>query len=158
MRDHEGLVRKIVSRYCGNGDDTRDLVATIWTKTYASAGNVRTQEDFPRWLAAIARNCCIDYLRGKRYAVPIDLIAEETAAPEETVLDQLASRQSTDLLHQALQSLSEEDRLIIVLHHIKGESVKAISGKLDISVSSAKVKLYRARERLRDLLVQSGII
>jgi RNA polymerase sigma-70 factor, ECF subfamily len=152
IRENKALVEKVVSRYCGSGEDTRDLVSSIWAKSFSSCDRLETKEDFPKWVSVIARNCCIDYLRVKRRDVSLEVIAEEETSSEDTTIKSVSDGHNNGVLARALGLMDETDRFIIVLHHIKGESVKAIGRKLGLSVGAVKVKLYRAREKLRDLI------
>lgn len=155
---HSDLVHRIVAKYCGNGEDVRDLIATIWSKAYASCGRLEKEEDFSRWIAVISRNCCIDHLRRARRQVSLETVPEQELASPDTTLQGHLDRDRSAALQQGLAMLSSEDRLIIVAHHIRGESLEAISRQLGISAGAAKVKLFRAREKLRDALLRAGHI
>ncbi len=130
-----------------------DIGQEVFIGVYRSlAGfDVRRGTPFSAWLFMSARNRCISELRKKRgTAVPLeetDGIAGRERTPEQAVIDGERARAIEDSLAQ----LSEPFRTAI-LQSLRGESLEQIALRTEVSVGTAKSRLYRARERLKALL------
>ena len=120
---------------------------------------------FAPWVYRIAVNCCIDYMRKKKrnahtvsLTISLDTesgeqgkeqdIADLTYAPDAA----LESRELSDMLHAAIGQLSEKLQAIIILKEIEGFTYDEIAEILDCSRGTVKSRLFRARERLKELL------
>lgn len=156
----------------GSEDAIEALVRMHWRGAYATAlgvsGDAAAAEDisqegilsairslhrfdssrpFAPWLHRIVVNRALDWLRSRqtRAEVAIDPRHEETAAS--------ARRDGfSDELIDALRSLEDRDRTIVVLRHVGGFSSKEIGDLLDLSPTAVRSALRRALERLRDQL------
>ncbi|MFH1738743.1 MAG: RNA polymerase sigma factor [bacterium] len=107
------------------------------------------------FLMTAARNCCIDRLRRKREFRSID--EDDPFTPpqlRETFTPDIAADESRFqcAFEQALSHLTDAQRTVLVLHELNGESQQAIAKSLNISVDSVKIRLCRARRKLRILL------
>ena len=108
----------------------------------------------------IARNVCLDYLRSPRArqakAVPLDEGLEVAAAPgcePPLTLDQAARRaEMTDCVQQFVLSLPETLRTPLILHDMEGLTNAQIAQVLGVSLEAAKMRLHRARVRLRQMM------
>jgi RNA polymerase sigma-70 factor (ECF subfamily) len=81
-----------------------------------------------------------------------DIVPSKERTPEQTV----SSRQTGDVIQQALNSLPDEYRDVIVLKHIEELDYREISDILGVSVNALKVRAHRGREMLRELLEKMG--
>jgi RNA polymerase sigma-70 factor (ECF subfamily) len=152
-------------RVVGDEQESQDLTQEVFLKVFRSMKNYEHTYAFYTWLYRITVNCCIDHLRKKRKrAQEVSLtphsdesagdrmqehaIADETFVPDKTLLNQ----ELRDVLHSAIAQLSEKLRVIIVLKEIEGFSYDEIGEILSCSRGTVKSRLFRARERLKELL------
>jgi len=115
------------------------------------------------WLAKVTVRSCHDYWRAeyrRRERPESDLsdecraFVEETAALEssEAAEETASRREAKELLDWALDKLSPTDRMVVTLAHLEERPVAEAAEMLGLSVSNVKVRAFRARKKLRDLL------
>ena len=129
---------------CGllrNPQDRLDAAQEAVIRAWERIGSLRKPEYFETWLTRILINICRDMLRTRRDIVPLEAIAEQPA-PEE------AGRE----LHDAIQKLDGELRILVVLHYMEGYKVREIAGILEIPTGTVKTRLARAKRQLREHL------
>jgi RNA polymerase sigma-70 factor (ECF subfamily) len=91
---------------------------------------------------AIAIRCAIDIVRRRR---PEYALSDSAAAAE----DEEARHEDVDLLRAALESLPPLDREIMIAREIDGVSDRIIAERFDMSVTAVRVRMHRARRRIR---------
>ena len=129
-----------------NRADADDIAQDILVKVL-EAELVLARDKLRAWLYRTAVRSYIDkYRRDKRYQ---DILQLEFFKPEQvTVYD----RENYDFLYQAINSLKEEDALILDSYYFQDLSTKEIAKLFSISTSKVKITLFRARKQLKKLL------
>jgi RNA polymerase sigma factor (sigma-70 family) len=130
-------------------------------KAFSSLASYNFQYRFTTWLYKIAANNCIDFLRKKRLdALSLDQpvvtkdgevtfeLPDWTYSPEAD----LASKQKSLSIDQAIDSLPEKYREVIVFRHKQDKSYEEIAQILGIPVGTVKARIFRARELLKKKL------
>jgi RNA polymerase sigma-70 factor (ECF subfamily) len=152
-------------RMVGDEEESHDLTQDVGIKLIRNIKNYEHTYAFYTWLYRITVNCCIDFLRKKRrHAQEVSLtpnseedsadqvrehsIPDETFVPDKTLLN----RELSDVMNRAIAQLSEKLRAIIVLKEVDGFSYEEIADILECSRGTVKSRLFRARERLKELL------
>jgi RNA polymerase sigma-70 factor, ECF subfamily len=142
-------------RLLGNPEDAAEATQEAYVRMVRGLRRFRGEAGaFPTWLFRIVSNVCLTEMRRRsRRDLPVELeLLEETSGPEDT--EQLAlSRVFRQELEQALQKLPETYRTVVVLRDVYGMSGEETGQLLGISAGAVKVRLHRARKRLRDELV-----
>ena len=152
---YKGPIYNLVYRMTGEHQDTDDLAQEIFVRTFASLKKYDINRIFFPWLYSIALNVLRNYQKKrkpKRYEVatadfPDQKIAE-THNPEDFVQRRDQSRQ----LAAILQKLPETQRQAVVLRYYQDLAFTDIAKILDISLSTAKMRVYRGLEKLADML------
>ncbi len=162
----EELVRRtqidvytLAYRLVGNEEDARDVVQETYIRVIRNIRRFRGEAAFSTWLYRVTANTAYTLMakRRRRMAESLDEMAEtmEPPADEAPGPEALAiSGDARDLLVAALSRLSPSDRMVVVMKDIYGFPHEEIAAELDISVSACKVRLFRARKRLRDVLAE----
>jgi RNA polymerase sigma-70 factor, ECF subfamily len=141
-------------RLTGNEEDARDVVQEAYLRAYKSLKRFRGDAQFTTWLYRITANCAATYL-GRRRKHRHEELAEEGYADEHADADPAALAEAGalhDRLTAAVQELPPRLRAVIVLRDVYDLPHEAIADELGISVTAAKVRLHRARKRLREQL------
>jgi len=129
-------------------DAAEDIVQETWLRAARGFADFRWQASLRTWLMGIALNLCRDhYRRGTRLTALPDL-AEGGGAGFE--LDLVSSAE----LRQAIVTLPDGYREVMLLHDVEGHTHEEIGTLLDISPGTSKSQLHRARRRLRQLFTQ----
>ena len=140
----EAELRGYLCHRLGHLEDAEELLQDVFIKALRQGALFCRVENPRAWLFQVARNALADRLRlsHQHVALPDDLAAlpEEGAAPVEAL---------SQCLPRVLSELSEEDRLAITFCDIDGASQQALAERLGISLSGAKSRIQRARQRLK---------
>jgi RNA polymerase sigma-70 factor (ECF subfamily) len=159
---YQQTIFNLACHYVGYNEEVEDIVQKIFLKVYFSLPKFDIKRPFFPWLYRIAINQCYDELRRLRrekvYTFS-ELSLEETSGIEKLiganepapVVDE--SRQELHaLLHRVLDQLPDQQRLVIVLRDLEAVSYEKIAAILKCTEQAARLKVFRARSRLKTLL------
>lgn len=163
---YQGRVSGIVSGHAPR-DRVGELTHEVFVRAYRSLTGYRGDSPFAHWLAKVAVRTCHDFWRAeyRRRERPESELSDECrafaaeAAALETseAAEETASRQEAkELLAWAMDRLSPTDRMVVTLTHLEERPVAEAAEMLGISVPNVKVRAFRARKKLRELL--GGVI
>ena len=149
----------LARRLTGNEEDARDVVQDAYLRAWKGIGKFRGEAAFSTWLYRITANAASSNIQRRRRhrSVPFadDFEPVDTAA-EQLVSQGAESAEVLDRISLALDDLPAKLRNVVVLKDVYGMSHEAIAEELGITVSAAKVRLHRARRKLRDVLYDEG--
>ena len=140
-------------RYSNNRDDALDILHDGFIKVFRHISKYNTGTSLNAWIKRIMINTAIDYYR-KRVRRRTEDISEvyDMKANDPSIHSALNAK---DILH-CLSKLSPSYRAVFNLYVIEGYSHKEISKKLNISESTSRSNLVKARSKMRDLLMARG--
>jgi RNA polymerase sigma-70 factor (ECF subfamily) len=142
-------------RLTGDEEDARDVVQESYLRAYRGLKRFRGDAQFTTWLYRITANCASTQL-GKRSRHRHDeLLDDSPIADTNPDVDPEARADATALrerLNVALRELPPRLRAVVVLRDVYDLPHEAIAAELGISESAAKVRLHRARRKLREHL------
>ena len=134
----------------GNYEVSRDIMQESFTRHYQFSRN--SPEASPAFLFTIARNALVDYQRHENnYA----LIQDYEPQPSQDLEADFILREECRIVAEALKKLSGEDREILGLV-VSGLPYSQIGKLLGLSEANIKVRVHRARVRLRDIIQNGG--
>lgn len=148
-RDAFGLALRLT----GNEEDARDVVQDAYLRAYRSLGRFRGDARFSTWLYRIVANCSSTHTAKRRRYRHDQLPADDLVVDARPESDPAAQAEAASLrraLDAAIADLPPRLRSVVVLRDVYDLSHDAIAEELGISVSAAKVRLHRARRRLRE--------
>jgi len=151
---YERIVYTVALRMTGDRDEAEDVTQAVFVKTYRSIGDYDPRRRFFSWIYRITLNECIDQLRRKRPAAPLD---PQMVDPGETPEDRAERQERESIVQEVMLKLTEEHREVIVLRHYLHRSYAEMSEALRLPESTVKSRLFEARQRLGSLLQQRGI-
>ena len=161
-RAFEELVRRtyndtytLAFRLTGDEEDARDVVQETYLRVHKGLKKFRGDAQFSTWLHRITANCANTFL-GRRLRSRTDELPEDSAIVDlNPQIDPVHRADVGDLRNQltdALRTLPPKLRAVVVLRDIYDLPHESIAAELGISESAAKVRLHRARKRLRERL------
>jgi RNA polymerase sigma factor (sigma-70 family) len=151
---YQNYVFTLVLRFTENRQDAEEISQDVFIKTYRSLADFRGDSKFSTWLYTIARTTCITFLRKKKLGT--------TSIDYEKTMLQLEDKESsfkansveqksrTAMVNEAIKMLSPDDAQIITLFYKAEQSLEEIGQVLGMEPNTAKVRLHRARQRLRE--------
>jgi RNA polymerase sigma-70 factor, ECF subfamily len=140
----------LATQMLGNADDATDAVHDAYVKVMNKPGAYKADSGaLAPWFLRIVRNHCIDILRRKRPSVAeVESLHDNGPGPDGVLeIDQRDSG-----LRKALQSLSSDQRQIIILRDYMDMSYTEISSVLEIAKGTVMSRLHRARMALKEEL------
>ncbi len=147
-------IYNFILRYIGVADEARDLCQKTFIRAYRNLSKLREPDKFTAWIYQIALNTCKDEIRRHTHLSRNTLQETDDAtlpgtAPI-TFPDALAHQQSVrDLLNRALQTLPEEQRVVIIMKEYQGLKFTEIADTLKTPVNTIKSRLYYGLSALK---------
>lgn len=141
---HSKLHRFIAGRV-PDADTAEDILQDVYLKIHAKMDGLREEDRLESWIYQITRNAIIDYYRRAR---PQDELSDSLAAPPDDEPDAVSQLASS--VNGMLGCLDDKYREALELTDLQGLSQIELATRLDISVSGAKSRVQRAREKLKE--------
>ncbi|HZD65453.1 MAG TPA: RNA polymerase sigma factor [Acidimicrobiales bacterium] len=147
-------------RLTGNEEDASDVVQDAYLRAYRSLTGFRGDAAFTTWLYRITANCAATHLsrRGRTRHEPLaddaSLADERPVADPEGMANLALER---DRVTAALAGLPDRLRVVVVLRDVYDLPHEAIATELGITETAAKVRLHRARKKLRERLFPTRV-
>ena len=153
IESHKGILYKVSKMYMDNFDDQQDLFQEIVCQLWKSYDSFRNESQFSTWMYRVAINTAIVFLKKEKRKVDKYEIASENIKDDEG--DSHIKESQLDHFYKAVQKLEKIDKAII-FYQLEGFSHKEIGGNLGISEGNARVKLNRAKEKLKEIIKNQG--
>ena len=153
IENHKGILYKVSKMYMDNPDDQQDLFQEIICQLWKSYDSFRNESQFSTWMYRVAVNTAIVFLRKEKRKVDKYEIASENIKDDEG--DSHIKESQLDHFYKAVQKLEKIDKAII-FYQLEGFSHKEIGENLGISEGNARVKLNRAKEKLKEIIKNQG--
>lgn len=139
--------------YMDNPDDQQDLFQEIVCQLWKSYESFRNESQFSTWMYRVAINTAIVFLKKEKRKVDKYEITSENIKEEED--DSQINEGKLDHFYKAVHKLEKIDKAII-FYQLEGFSHKQIGENLGISEGNARVKLNRAKEKLKEIIKNQG--
>lgn len=159
---HKDQVYRQMILACGNREDAEDVLVEALVKAHRHLRQLRDAGAFRAWLGQIARRVCWQ-LKQREALQPLLQLSvmeeegREIPSGEPPLEQQMALREMSELLHEAVDKLGAEYRRVYVWRDLEDLPAKEVARRLGISVAAVKSRLYRARESVRNALDASLI-
>ena len=143
-------VYTLAYRLVKDRNDAEDVAQEAYLRIFRGLAGFREEAAFETWMHRIVANCAMTHLRKRgRFG---DLLRDEDGPdlPQPDRAQQLAV--DRDELTRGLAALPEGQRVTLLLKDVYGLSVREIATELGIEEGAVKVRVHRARRRLKDLL------
>lgn len=153
IESHKGILYKVSKMYMDTHDDQQDLFQEIICQLWKSYDSFRNESQFSTWMYRVAVNTAIVFLKKEKRKVDKYEIASENVKEEEG--DSQIKENQIEHFYRAVQKLEKIDKAII-FYQLEGFSHKEIGENLGISEGNARVKLNRAKEKLKEIIKNQG--
>lgn len=156
VKRHQRFVFTLALRFAKNREDAEEIAQDCFIKAYKALGTFKQTSKFSTWLYTITYTTAMTYLRKKK-------LNSSSIDDEEHVLE-LANKDSSfdadavekkstyRYLNEAIEMLLPDDAAIITLFYKGEQSLEEIGQALAMDPNTVKVKLHRARHRLKEKL------
>jgi len=163
VQRHQTRVFHLARSLLKNRDDAADIAQEAFVRAYGNLHRYRADGSFTAWIAKIANNLAIDFLRRQKVQATTDLDENLAEAGESNpgflAAHMPADPQAASLRHElgdqleaALGRLPEKHRSILLLREIDGLSYQELSEALEIPVGTVMSRLFHARAKMQEML------
>ena len=155
--EHQRYIYNLALRVLKDENEALDLTQETFVRAWTALPNFRGQSQFRTWLYRIVTNLCYNRLPNLRRSLNDlgdDVIVEipETDLAFDNPSHSFESRELRSYLHQAIETLDENYRLLISLRYQNELSYEEIANMLNLPLGTVKTGLFRAKEQLRGAL------
>lgn len=155
VRATQADVYTLAYRLTGNEDDARDVAQEAFLRAFRALKKFRGDARFSTWMYRITANCASSHMsrrsRGRTNELPDDDSVTDDR-PESDPETMAEARLLRDRVDAALADLPPILRAVVVLRDVYDLPHESIASELGITESAAKVRLHRARRKLRERL------
>ena len=139
-----------------NSLEAEEVVQDSFIKLWQAKENGKKQSK--AWLYQVAKNQCLDLLRRRQHEMKYQQHNKMNNEDVKSACDELINNELSDHISQAIEKLNEPYKSLIVLREISQLSYQQLADVLDLNVQQIKVYLHRARNTLKQSLIdlQSG--
>jgi RNA polymerase sigma-70 factor (ECF subfamily) len=157
---YDRTVLAIASRYTRNTEDAQDIYQEVFIRVYRGISSFRFESKFSTWLYRVVTNVCLSFQRKNRKVeqVPLDETFEDIetvqAAAATTTYGKTPEKlyqdvEITERVNNALDELTDKQRLVFVLKHYEGRKLREIAEIMDCAEGTVKKYLFLATRKLR---------
>jgi RNA polymerase sigma-70 factor (ECF subfamily) len=155
---YQCLVFTIAMRYTANREDAEDIAQQAFIKAYRCLNDYRGDAKFSTWLYTIVTSLCLTLLRKKK--LPVHSIYQPSIRElSETMggglqVNMVEEKSTIKMVNEAIALLNPDDAKVLTLYYKAEQSLEEIGKIMGIETNNAKIKLYRARQRLKEKMEQ----
>ena len=151
---YQSYVFTLSLRFTKNREDAEEVSQDIFIKAYRALADFKGNSKFSTWLYTIVNNTCITFLRKKRlqtHSLDNDGVFEVADSMDSGLRANLVEQKSkVAMVNNAIRLLNPDDAEVITLFYKSEQSLEEIAQILGIETNTAKVRLHRARTRLKE--------
>ena len=151
---YQNYIFTLTLRFTDNREDAEEIAQDVFVKAYRSLADFRGDSKFSTWLFTITRTTCLSFLRKKKLDTQ-SLDNERTGLQLENResafhANQVEQKSRHAMLNQAISMLSPDDAQVLNLFYKGDQTLEEIGKIMRLDPNTVKVKLHRARQRLKD--------
>jgi len=157
VKRYQRKIYFLAYRMVKNHDNADDIAQDTFINAYSAIKSFKAGYSFYTWLYRICMNLSINFLKRQKFMIPESQF-EENASPLEKeatkvdAADHLASKELEIKIDRALNSLPPKFKAVLILRIYEDLSYEEIAQTLNISTGTVMSRLYRARERMQEML------
>ncbi|MBN1927499.1 MAG: RNA polymerase sigma factor [Prolixibacteraceae bacterium] len=153
------MVYSLAFKLIRNEADAEDLAQDVFIEVYKSLSKFRGKSKFSTWVYRITYNRAISFLRKNRPEFSSqDEVFLENKGGSEVQFDLLNETDDPEkVLQNAIKKLADDEQMMLALHYFENQSIDEISKIMGISVSNVKIKMFRSRKKLKEIMQQANV-
>ena len=152
---YKHMVFTLAVKMLKNRENAEEVAQDTFVKAYNSLTTFKGDSKFSTWLYKITYYGCLDYLKKENRRMEtssIDSDHDIHIADFASVFDQFERQDRKNMIKQALEELASEEAVLVTLHYFEELSLQEISEVVNVSSNVIKVRLFRVRKRLAEIL------
>jgi len=153
VRRYRGPIYNCAYRVLGREEDASDVTQGVFLKVIQRLDQYDPNYKFFSWIYRMALNDALNMLRDRGREAPMEEGMEGAADERSNPEAQVSDKQEAHRIQQALMRMKVSDRAVLTLRHFSDCSYEEIAEIMELEVKTVKSRLFEARQRLRQLLV-----
>lgn len=142
---------------CGSKEDAEECAADVFVSFYRNRNSFDISKcSLGGFLAVCARRRAVSFLRQKKAVRIIPL--EEADGESESCAYEIEEKEEKSIIYNAVSSLGEPDKTIILRKYYLGETAKEIASRLSMNPETVQKRAQRALGKLKAILLEGGVI
>jgi len=167
--NYQNRIYNTCYRILGNYEDANDSAQDVFISVFRSLKKFRFRSSFSTWIYRITINTCRNKLRSAGYRRrmktvrlynPVDgkeeSLSMEIGDDNRTPAKELARKEKAILIQNAIDSLPDPQKTVVVLRDVEGLTYEEIASITELNLGTVKSKIARARHKLREKLSPPG--
>lgn len=154
VQRHKAFVFTLVLRYIKSREDAEEVAQDVFVKAYRALSDFKGASKFSTWLYTIVNTTCISFLRKKKLEIQSmenDQVLEALENRDSGMnANQIEQKSKLAMVNKAIGLLNSDDAEIVTLFYKGEQSLEEIAQVLGIEANAVKVRLHRARTRLKE--------
>jgi len=154
VKRYQSFVFTIALRYAPQREDAEEMAQDVFIKAYKSLADFRGESKFSTWLYSITSTTCITFLRKKKldtHSLDNEKVLEQAENQDSGFrANQVEQKSKVQMVNEAIKLLSPDDGKLITLFYKGEQSLGEIGTIMGLEPNTVKVKLHRARHRLKE--------
>jgi RNA polymerase sigma-70 factor (ECF subfamily) len=147
---YKSFAYTIAMKIVENRPEAEEVAQDAFIKAFHYLKKFNREAKFSTWLYRIIFNTAISYKRKNK--LPLQSIEHQIIEYHERADHQMEKDDKSIFIAKALNKLSDADKLAVQLYYLKEFTLEEIAGMLDQNISTIKVRVHRARQRMADEL------
>ncbi len=150
---YQNYVFTLASRMIKSREDAEEVAQDVFIKAYKYLPDFRGASKFSTWLYTIVNTTAITFLRKKKleiHSLDNEKVFEAADRDSGMRADMVEQKSKQAMVNNAIALLNPDDAIIITLFYKGEQSLEEIAGILKVETNAAKVRLHRARTRLKE--------
>jgi RNA polymerase sigma factor (sigma-70 family) len=153
---YQSYVFTLVMRYVNDRELAEELAQDVFVKAYRYLADFKGNSKFSTWLYTIVNSTCISHLRKKKdETISLEeerMISISDNSAAESPATRLEQKTQQQVIENAMKYLPETDEQLLSLFYQGEQSVDEIGIIMGLTAANVKVRLFRARQKLKEVL------
>jgi RNA polymerase sigma-70 factor (ECF subfamily) len=163
VRKYQNLVYATAAQITRDPAAAQDIAQEAFVTAYSRLSDLRSEEAFPSWLRAIARNAALAWRKRQGRNVPLDDASSlhlRSGGPEDAAereVERIEADAFQTEIHRIVSSLSDTLRFPVVLCYLDGVSTREAARFLGISEGAVRKRLHDGKKKLQERIVKMSV-
>ena len=163
---YKNKVFSIIYSFCGHTSDCEDIAQNVFVKIFKALPKFKFESEFSTWMYRIVINESITISKKKKgNIVPLDINNSEDEEnsnlinflkSDDNTEKELIQKETQEIVQKALSKLKDNYKMVLTLRDIEDFSYEEIAKMMNASIENVKIWIFRARNRLKEILLEGG--
>ena len=141
-------LKRFILKHVQDEPSAEDILQDVFLKIHTHIGSLRASDKLQGWIYQIARNTITDYYRTRKFTPDLSEVAYVPEDPFDDVVSDLLP-----FVKRLVDRLPHDYRQALLLTEYEGLTQRQLAERLGISISGAKSRVQRAREKVKQMLL-----